>query len=165
MPKTDALTVKTTLVADDEFIINDSEVVDPTTTVATKVVDRNNAYIYMKGYQKYALAIRQSGTDAPTISVIKDDFGIDVLTFTRILGGMYTTFIDENISTTLGAVNIYISNPNIGIDTTHTTTVEAYITKPSTKLLLTIMTKYDGTLCDSRLTDGAGVIISIIKPI
>ena len=110
MPKTDALTVKTTLVADDEFIINDSEVVDPTTTVATKVVDRNNAYIYMKGYKEYTCAIRQSGTSAPVLTVERDDFIVSALPTSRLTGGKYAVDITD-LALTLGSgVNVGLSN-------------------------------------------------------
>jgi len=114
MPKTSALVKKTTLVAADEILIVDSEVTDPTATEATKYVEKttlsaqvqadlianstnyNALGILMKGYKEYTFAIRQSGTDAPTIYVIKDDFELETaLTFTYASIGIYTCDIDS----------------------------------------------------------------------
>ncbi len=41
----------------------------------------------MKGYKEYTFAIRQSGTDAPVLYLIKDDFGVTPLVATYISAG------------------------------------------------------------------------------
>ena len=75
----------------------------------------NALAILMKGYKEYTFAIRQSGTDAPTIDVIKDDFGVTALTFSYEAVGHYlcditTLSLPDTIKT-----NINVSNGISGL--------------------------------------------------
>lgn len=66
--------------------------------------------IQMKGYKEYTFAIRQSGTDAPTITVIKDDFGLETpLSFARSAVGKYNCDI-SSLSNDFTGWGLHISN-------------------------------------------------------
>ena len=49
----------------------------------------NKAAIQAKGYKEYTFAIRQSGTDAPVLYLIKNDFGVTPLTASYTTIGQY----------------------------------------------------------------------------
>lgn len=77
---------------------------------ALKTMTMRDLMIQMKGYKEYTFAIRQSGTDAPTISVIKDDFGLETpLVFSYSAVGSYYCDI-SNISTDADSLQLSISN-------------------------------------------------------
>ena len=121
----------------------------------------NELMIKAKGYKEYTFAIRQSGTDAPTISVIKDDFDLDSpLVATRGTIGISGIDITAlGFSTASTSWNV-VHKSSVG---SNGEVVSSYF-DDSTKNL-NIATLRDGTLTDGILTNNAGVIISIRETI
>lgn len=111
----------------------------------------------MKGYKEYTFAIRQSGTDAPTITVIKDDFGlVSPLTFTYGSVGSYACDV-SSLGLTSDRTNIFISN-NIGPKSGQ---YLQYITGAILGDSLTIKTYSGVDQTNSILNSYNGVVISI----
>ena len=67
-------------------------------------------FIKARGSQEYTFAIRQSGTDAPTISVIKDDFDVTALTALYAGVGVYQIPINTLEFTSGDILILEISN-------------------------------------------------------
>ena len=167
--KTNDLTEKTTPVDADLLRLDDSAdsfawkkatIANVSTKVQADLIANSTNYnalgILMKGYKEYTFAIRQSGTDAPTIYVIKDDFELETaLTFTYASTGVYHCNI-----TTLGFsalsenVNICIGNSNAGGGKINAIFFSAY----SMRLF---STNYAGVYSDGLLVNDVGVTISI----
>lgn len=123
-----------------------------------------NLAIQLKGYKEYTFAIRQSGTYAPTISVIKDDFGLETpLTFTRAGGqGSYLCDITSLDITKGPGVNLFISGNILDLYNGSVRYVFASILS-NTQLSVKTATITDGAYnsIDNVLTDEIGCIISI----
>ena len=145
---------KTTLDTADQVYVLDSGVTDPTTTQGLKWISPKNLGIQLKGYKEYTFAIRQSGTDAPTISVIKDDFEVTSLVATYSDVGRYS--VDTStLGLTLGLMTNLIYTP----------TNESFSDQEASVGLiedsLQIFTKADDSYANGVLADGFGMIISI----
>lgn len=106
--KIENLTEKTSPSVDDLLLLADTE-----DSNKWKNVTIENLMIQAKGYKEYTFAIRQSGTDAPTIYVIKDDFGLETpLTFYRTGRGIYYSSIISEMETLDTAWTLNVSNSN-----------------------------------------------------
>ena len=127
--------------------------------------------ILMKGYKEYTFAIRQSGTDAPTIYVIKDDFELDTaLTFSYANVGRYGCDV-SNLITQLserwnysvsGAklINTIDSSKNMASVFLDTESIDTYdIININTAVV--DMTADTYTLANNILSNANGVTISI----
>ena len=117
----------------------------------------NALAILMKGYKEYTFAIRQSGTDVPTITVTKDDFALDTpLTFTYLSTGIYrcdTTSL--GMTTTVGRNSLHISNACAGNGKTNVN----YYSEPNT--LQTYSVNFQGNVSNDIFSAADGVTISI----
>lgn len=120
----------------------------------------------MKGYKEYTFAIRQSGTDAPTISVIKDDFGLETpLVATRSSAGSYGVNV-STIGTNISNTKINISNNRRGYyaGSWKFWNVASYLSFDGVSgniTSLNIQTDKDGTLSDTVMEEILGCVISI----
>ena len=113
-----------------------------------------NLMIQMKGYKEYTFAIRQSGTDAPTIYVIKDDFNVGILPASRMGTGRYYITITDLLLTLGYRVNIVVSNtkPINAVD------VNAIINDTDN---VAILSAFNDSPTDGMLDNQTGSIISI----
>ena len=114
----------------------------------------------MKGYKEYTFAIRQSSTNAPTIYVIRDDFGVTPLTFTRSGVGVYACDISSLSITADETRNILLSNTMTGYNTDIPKNVSATFGATS----ISLYTEEDDggyALADAVLTNEMGCIVSI----
>lgn len=117
----------------------------------------------MKGYKEYTFAIRQSGTSAPTISVIKDDFGLETpLSFTYEGVGYYKCDITSLSLDLEGINNLNISNQASGFlpaqGEMHT---YGYIDVAGNRIIIFTTLGDTTTRANSVLSNYAGVEISI----
>ena len=87
--KVSALTALTTPQPSDELYI-----VDNSGAPASKKITRQ----YLLGYIEYVALLTQTGTDAPTATVIKNDTGATVA-WTRVIQGLYTGTFSSAILT------------------------------------------------------------------
>ena len=124
--KTNDLTEKTTPVDADLLRLDDSAdsfawkkatIANVSTKVQADLIANSTNYnalaILMKGYKEYTFAIRQSGTDAPVLYLIKDDFGVTPLVATYISAGRYTCDVTElGITTASNKCSIWVSKAN-----------------------------------------------------
>ena len=128
------------------------------------VITPKDLYIQMKGYKEYTFAIRQSGISAPTISVIKDDFGlVTPLTATRENVGVY--YIDiTNLNVSMG-INLNISGSYASENAPEIKIITAYL---ATDTRITITSGYFDSSSgyspkDGYLTDLVGFTVKIME--
>ena len=120
-----------------------------------------NLMIQMKGYKEYTFAIRQSGTDAPTLTVRHSDYGNIILPSSRSSAGMY--FIDiTSLNLTLG------SNTNIGLSNYRGDTDLGALTFGvyfSSATQIVLESRVNNLSLDDSFNDRNGITMSIVESI
>ena len=95
------------------FFVKHTKKDEPIEISSIKWISPKNLGIQLKGYKEYTFAIRQSGTDAPVLYLIKDDFGVTPLVATYISAGRYTCDVTElGITTASNKCSIWVSKAN-----------------------------------------------------
>jgi len=116
-----------------------------------------NLMIQMKGYKEYTFAIRQSGTDAPTLYKEKNDFNDETLVATYKEAGHYRIDYSSLNLTTDERLNFRVSN-NLMYDDEAKRSVYINILS-STEF--DVFSYYENTLIDDVLRDNFGIKISL----